>query len=122
MVKLAPVEADVAVARRATADSLERWAVPTSLSDEARLIVSELVTNAIVHGRGRVTLRLLQHDGILRIEVNDENSTPPQMRTPSDDDVHGRGLVLVDAIAHDWGVEDEGRTTWAVLRSPAGSP
>ncbi|MFB8016951.1 ATP-binding protein [Streptomyces rubiginosohelvolus] len=122
VIKLAPVQADVAKARHATGDSMKRWGLPASLSEDARLIVSELVTNAIVHGRGRVALRLLHRDGVLRIEVSDESSTPPQMRTASDDDVHGRGLFLVDALAHDWGISNDGRTTWAALLASGGYP
>ncbi|MFD3905719.1 ATP-binding protein [Streptomyces sp. CB04723] len=122
MVKLDPAPADVSKARCAMTDSAKRWALPVSLSEDARLIVSELVTNAIVHGRGQVTLRLLYRAGLLRIEVIDESLRSPQMRTASADDVHGRGLILVDALAHGWGVSNEGRTTWATLRTSEGNP
>lgn len=122
VIKLAPAQADVSKARYAMADCAKRWALPVSLSEDARLIVSELVTNAIVHGSGQVTLRLLHHVGLLRVEVIDESLRPPQMRTASFDDVHGRGLILVDALAHGWGVSNEGRTTWATLRTSGGNP
>ncbi|WP_240121714.1 ATP-binding protein [Streptomyces sp. MUM 2J] len=91
------------------------------VAEEAVLIVSELVTNAIVHSGGReITVTLSLRDGFLRIDVHDGvpgYRTLPQ--APSDTDEHGRGLVLVKSIAEDrrgtWGVADGGATTWCEL-------
>ncbi|MFJ2906224.1 ATP-binding protein [Streptomyces sp. NPDC087212] len=91
------------------------------IADDAALVVSELVTNAIVHSGGqRVTVALSLRDGFLRIDVHDGVPNSHALpRAPCDADEHGRGLVLVKAIAEEqrgtWGIEDGGATTWCEL-------
>ncbi|WP_432012719.1 hypothetical protein [Streptomyces cucumeris] len=58
----------------------------------------------------------------LRIEVTDANTTPAEMRSAGSHDVSGRGLFLIDVLAHGWGVSDDSTTTWATFPIPAGSP
>ncbi|MBQ0825473.1 ATP-binding protein [Streptomyces sp. RG38] len=94
------------------------------LVDDAVLVVSELVTNAVQHSHGReVTLTLSLRGSCLRIDVHD--GVPghrPTPRNPSAEDEHGRGLMLVQAIAvarqGSWGVGDDGASTWRELRGP----
>ncbi|MCZ9336581.1 ATP-binding protein, partial [Streptomyces sp. TRM76130] len=45
-------------------------------------------------------------DGLLRLEVSDAGPGRPEIRTPDDEETGGRGLLLVDALAHRWGVEE----------------
>ncbi|MFF7803090.1 ATP-binding protein [Streptomyces olivaceus] len=93
----------------------------TCVADDAALIVSELITNAILHSGGRqVQLNLDLHDDVLCIRVHDGVAGPRRTAaTPEDDDEHGRGLVLVQEIARSrqgaWGVSDNGTTTWCEL-------
>ncbi|MFD5253105.1 MULTISPECIES: ATP-binding protein [Streptomyces] len=93
----------------------------TCVADDATLVVSELITNAIVHSGGRqIRLTLDVRDGVLRIRVHDGVPGPrPTAQCPEDDDEHGRGLVLVREIARSrqgaWGVSDNGATTWCEL-------
>lgn len=93
----------------------------TCVADDATLIVSELITNAIVHSGGRqIRLTLDVSDGVLSIRVHDGVPGPrPTAQLPEDDDEHGRGLVLVQEIARSrqgaWGVSDSGATTWCEL-------
>jgi anti-sigma regulatory factor (Ser/Thr protein kinase) len=92
---------------------------------EAVLIVSELVTNAIVHSGGReITVTLSLRSGFLRIAVRDGvPSFHARPKAPRDADENGRGLVLVQSLAEEgrgaWGVEDAGATTWCELRLAA---
>jgi anti-sigma regulatory factor (Ser/Thr protein kinase) len=107
------------VARQATREALSSWRL-TSVADTAELLVSELVTNAVLHaGRSaaKPTLRLTVAAGCLRIEVHDSDSRWPQQRTPGSLDESGFGLVLVDCLADKWGVLaiPEGKAVWAEL-------
>ncbi|UNS98187.1 ATP-binding protein [Streptomyces tubbatahanensis] len=90
------------------------------------LIISELVTNAV---RARapqdrsvgVRIRHLPGEGLLRLEVSDAGEGRPVLREPDDDELGGRGLLLVDALAHRWGVDERmggiGKTVWAELKA-----
>lgn len=110
-----------AQARRLTRARLNGWAVCEDTCDTAALVVSELVTNAIVHTASRHIVCEL-HDGAdqVRIAVRDEGCAPGQPH-PSDDqqpeDEHGRGLLLVDALCDAWGAHDQGPglLVWAEL-------
>ncbi|MEU9089813.1 ATP-binding protein [Streptomyces sp. NPDC087901] len=88
------------------------------------LCVSELLTNAITHlGEGvPVTLRVSgTHAGRVRIELSDPASGVwPMLRSAGIGDESGRGLLLVDALALRWGVEQGlyAKTVWCELRSP----
>jgi len=89
--------------------------------DEAELLVSELVTNAVLHGAPPITMRV-ECDGSngLRVSVTDNNPEPAQVRQAGPADESGRGMRLVDVISDDWGVEprtDVGKDVWFRLRS-----
>ncbi|MFE1197833.1 ATP-binding protein [Streptomyces olivaceoviridis] len=115
-----PADSLVREMRRLTADHLNRWDL-MALSDTATLAVSELVTNAVRHGRGApIGLRIFSDDQELRIEVRDGNPQPAQLRAVGTEAESGRGLVLVAALAKEWGVSPDGRTTWCSLAVPSG--
>lgn len=74
-------------------------------ADVAVLLASELVTNAVCHagaGLGEVVMRVCWPSGGLRVEVHDASREPPRLREEAEAE-SGRGLVLVDALAADWG-------------------
>ncbi|SCD86883.1 Histidine kinase-like ATPase domain-containing protein [Streptomyces sp. ScaeMP-6W] len=111
-------------ARRLTRERLAGWPVCPDTREAADLVVSELVTNAIVHTTSRritCELRSLREGECLRIAVRDEGhagSGPrPAEGRPAEE--HGRGLLLVAALASAWGaLEAEtgtGLTVWAEL-------
>lgn len=116
------------LARLLAAHQLAQWGMPhgTAASDAATLVVAELAANAALHGRvpGRDFALRLAHDPharVLRIEVSDTHPAHPTRVRPSSNDTHGRGLVLVDAIATRWGVLDRtgpGKTVWAECPLP----
>ncbi|MBV6700591.1 ATP-binding protein [Kitasatospora aureofaciens] len=87
--------------------------------DSACLIVSELVTNALVHGEGRPTVVLELRGGKLHITVSDASGDPLQRQAPDDSRASGRGLDIVDALSEEWGVEvigSYGKAVWAVAK------
>ena len=108
----------VAQARRFTRDTLERWGL-TSLIGTAELLVSELVTNALLHTASPVRLRLIR-DRILTLEVADRDNRTPKLRRVDAFDEGGRGMVLVNDLAHRWGnrATQEGKVVWCEIEIP----
>lgn len=80
--------------------------------DDVRLLVTELVTNAIRHAHGRVDLEVQTVSGYIRVEVTDSGpGFDPKDRPELDlESMGGRGLYLVERIADRWGVENGDRT------------
>lgn len=91
---------------------------------DAVLLVSELVTNAVCHGRVlnrefEVVVTVLA-DGDCFIEVSDESPTRPEPWEAGPLEESGRGLALLDALAEAWGVWQRGwhgKTVWALVRA-----
>ncbi|WP_373299615.1 ATP-binding protein [Streptomyces poonensis] len=118
--ELAAHPGSVAQARRMTRARLSGWALCEDTCDAAALVVSELVTNAIVHAAGeRVVCELQDGDDRVRIAVRDEGCAPdvphPSPRQPEEE--HGRGLLLVEAVCRAWGAHEAGPglLVWADL-------
>ncbi|WP_371662301.1 ATP-binding protein [Streptomyces sp. NBC_00280] len=104
---------------------LEEWGLagredPTDrdedLVDVAELLVSELVTNAVLHAASRFRLTLSAAHGVLRCEVTDTGRSTPQVRQAGAEE-SGRGMFLVDALARRWGCHQDGpgKTVWFEL-------
>jgi anti-sigma regulatory factor (Ser/Thr protein kinase) len=86
------------------------------------LIVSELVTNAVRHGRPDIVLSVEMLSDRIRIEVRDGNDAVPTVpaEDPAVDRPTGRGLLIVAATASDWGVVstgEPGKCVWAEIRA-----
>jgi anti-sigma regulatory factor (Ser/Thr protein kinase) len=83
--------------------------------DEARLVVSELATNAVIHAGTPFSVTVAVQGSGIRISVRDWSESPPIVRNGGPMAPSGKGLRLVDAIADDWGVErdPDGKTVWA---------
>ncbi|WP_251067473.1 ATP-binding protein [Streptomyces sp. ISL-36] len=107
--------------RHALRKMLGKWGGPGA-SDVAELLTSELVTNALIHtDHGAVVTATVVPDS-LRVEVRDFVPGLPEPDVPfADDGTHGRGLVLVEALADSWGVEDHGvgKVVWFELNGGA---
>ena len=110
--------------RRTVAELLGRWGIAENPLESVLLVVSELLTNAVLHGRSESVGLSLVHDGAqgrVRIEVDDRTPGPrPRPRLPDADDEGGRGLLLVEAIGEQWGVSKDGSVTWCVVDTDAG--
>ncbi|MFJ4844469.1 MULTISPECIES: SpoIIE family protein phosphatase [unclassified Streptomyces] len=88
-------------ARDLAARQLAEWGLE-DLEDATKLIVSELVTNAIRHTSGHIELRLIRHQ-VLTCEVSDAGPCIPRPRQACTTDEHGRGLSLVTSLSRKWG-------------------
>ncbi|MFF5184568.1 PAS domain S-box protein [Streptomyces sp. NPDC000345] len=89
-----------------------------SRADDALLLLSETLTNAVLHAHGPIGLHLHRTVTDLTVEVSDRSPHLPQPRLATEEEESGRGLILVRALAAGWGVRptDEGKTTWFTLR------
>ena len=88
----------------------------------AELLVSELVTNAILHARTPIDVAVVARGGVVWVGVGDGSLRAPRLREGGVGSVSGRGLVVVDKIATRWGVDDRygGKVVWFELpRTPA---
>ncbi len=103
-------------ARHIVAERLEAWGL-SGERQAVELVVSELFANAVRHGAGTVSVRLMLTDQVVRLEVADEGGGQPGLRPTDPTGVRpgGWGLHLVHELADDWGTEvTEGRTVvWA---------
>ncbi|HEY3687474.1 MAG TPA: SpoIIE family protein phosphatase [Streptosporangiaceae bacterium] len=102
----------VRAARGRTREVLTRWGLDDRI-ETVELLVSELVTNAIRHGAGPVTLRLLR-TGRLLCEVYDTNRDLPVLVSSGPDEEHGRGMQLVSRMSERWGTSRTagGKVVW----------
>ncbi len=90
-----------------------------SVLDDAELLTSELVTNAVVHGAPPVTLAVeCDTSAGMRVRVTDGSPQAPQPRDALPADLDGRGMALVDLLSASWGAEPtrEGKAVWFLLR------
>jgi two-component sensor histidine kinase len=71
----------------------------------ARLLVTELVSNAVLHGRGTVLLTVARENASVRVSVHDESPRLPRVIVGPPVSEHGAGLRLVSALANRWGTE-----------------
>ncbi|MFJ3097938.1 ATP-binding protein [Streptomyces hydrogenans] len=106
-------------ARQGVTLALAVWGMG-HLADTARLLISELVTNALVHTDSRVISMVVTRTGdtAVRIAVMDtDRSELPVPAPQGDDEEHGRGLALVAALADRWGTERvvTGKRVWAEI-------
>jgi CheY-like chemotaxis protein/anti-sigma regulatory factor (Ser/Thr protein kinase) len=104
----------VGESRRFLTEQCQRWRCDDLLEDAA-IVVSELVSNAIRHAESASELRMRYASGVLRIELLDSSPAVPQPRNPHITDSGGRGLLLIAALSHAWGVDShaEGKVVWA---------
>jgi anti-sigma regulatory factor (Ser/Thr protein kinase) len=110
-----------AAARRVVSALLPAWELE-DLTDDAMLVVSELVSNAVQHAPGTDSfeLELVRRTNGLRIALADGTSVQPIISELTDDHPDGRGLVIVAALASRWGSEEHhgGKRVWVDIERP----
>ncbi|GAA3119060.1 hypothetical protein GCM10010449_46420 [Streptomyces rectiviolaceus] len=117
-------------ARSLLAEQARAWKVPDDVADTAVLLLSELMTNAVRHGRapaGReVGARCVLDGSVFRVEVADASGVLPCPREAGPGDESGRGLALVELLADAWGSYSRpygiGKTVWIELALPGAEP
>jgi len=125
----APLDADaqmphrvdsVPAARAFLTQLLHGWDITDQVIDDASLLTTELMSNAVEHGSGVVDLEIAVQDGLLRVGVHDDSVELPVTRDAGSATIEGgRGIWLVKSIARDWGSDSSGRepgkTVWFEL-------
>jgi anti-sigma regulatory factor (Ser/Thr protein kinase) len=108
----------VAAARRFATERL--GGLPAETRDAVELMVSELATNCVRHGRRAFQVMITAAGEAVRVEVTDDAGGTPIKRSPAPDEPRGRGLQIVEMFSDAWGVEPRaraGKTVWFVLGS-----
>jgi anti-sigma regulatory factor (Ser/Thr protein kinase) len=108
--------------RRFVAGALRRLDLE-DLADTAALVVSELATNVVLHTGSAFTVAVSPTPDGVRLSVHDRSTMVPEARDITPESSTGRGLLLVDALAADWGMElagdGAGKVVWAEVRAEA---
>jgi CheY-like chemotaxis protein len=120
-VELGPDTGGVPLARQFLRDRCNEWSCGEVL-DDALLVTTELVTNALVHAGPLCELRAVLSGTVLRLQVSDSGVGMPDPRAAKDTDEGGRGLLLISALCAAWGtvaLPAGGKVVWAeLLRKP----
>jgi anti-sigma regulatory factor (Ser/Thr protein kinase) len=116
-----PPQPSSASAARALARE-ELAGLPSELVDTVSLLVTELVTNAVLHARTALHLDIEVGPRTVVLQVRDGSPRQPVVRHYGTGDVTGRGLALVEALSSDWGVRPAppGKLVWCEVLIPNG--
>ena len=117
-VTLRPDPTSAREARRLVARVCAEAGLPGELCDNAVLLASETVTNAVVHGRSEARLTVTADPTGVRVDVGDDNSRYPVVQANDPDALDGRGMAMLQACATQWGVEAGryGKVVWFEVR------
>jgi anti-sigma regulatory factor (Ser/Thr protein kinase) len=117
----------VVAARRLVDSAMASWGISGTAAEDAALVVSELVTNAVLHTGTVLSVRVRRLDRGVQLEVQDGSTQPPVMPIDQPDDqlaassMTGRGLALLAATVDRWGTDPrpDGKVVWAEIGSGA---
>jgi len=117
-----PSSASVALPNRADAPGMARQFVRDTLAtsglngggEVVELLTSEVVTNAVRHADSNMQVRVIRQPSSVRVEVDDDSYELPELRSLDAAAEHGRGILLIESLATEWGVDfrDAGKTVW----------
>ena len=101
---------------------LRGWGLEEGIINDASLLTTELVSNAVRHGDGAVKLRVEVDNGVVEVRVHDDGVKPPSVNHADPSSLGGRGLWIVEAVADQWGSDNDnpGKSVWFRLSSPQG--
>ena len=124
---LPAVGRSAAAARHRIRDQLTQWGIPESVIDDVLTVVSEFVTNVIMHSHSEKITCVVWSDLVrVHVEVLEDSAAAagPCLREPSVDARDGRGLMIVQGLAQQWGVIKTGddhssHGVWATLAPAA---
>lgn len=123
--QIGPEVDGVALARQLLREHCRAWGCEGVL-DDALVVATELVTNALVHAGPLCEFRVVLSEGVLRLQVSDSGVGMPDPRAARDTDEGGRGLLLVSALCAAWGTVElpaTGKVVWAeIMRDPGTGP
>ena len=107
---------NIGEARCFVIDTLNAWGLE-QLVDDGSIVVSELVTNAIIHAESDFAVSVSSHGDAVRLSVRDDSPVAPVMRSPLPVAISGRGLRIVTALAQRWGTDlvGDGKVVWVEL-------
>jgi anti-sigma regulatory factor (Ser/Thr protein kinase) len=111
--EIPPGSAAPRTARQLLDDLMQLWDCDDP-AHVAALLTSELVTNVVRHARTDLRLEVSLRESILRVAATDDDPTLPALKSVGPDAESGRGLYLIDSLAHSWGVTPRahGKTVW----------
>jgi serine phosphatase RsbU (regulator of sigma subunit)/anti-sigma regulatory factor (Ser/Thr protein kinase) len=108
--------ADIGPARRWIDDILETSGIGRAERRVTMLLSSEVLTNALEHGTGPITVTVEIADRVVRVSVQDGSPQLPRLRYPEPQEFSGRGVQFLDRLSTRWGVSelarDDGKTVW----------
>ncbi len=113
-----PASRSVPEARRRVSATLADWGLD-GLADTVVLLVSEIVTNAVLHARTDLTVSVSEEGTGVRVSVADGSPLPPALRRHSATSTTGRGIQLLDMLADSWHAESsaQGKVVWFTVTS-----
>lgn len=129
-IDLPPTRRAPEAARRLLEDLFQAWSKPhlDQMGDDARVVISEIVTNAVKYAGDAGTLRMdvaVEPDGTLRMSLCDGSSDRPVAHEADPTSVGGRGLHIVQCLTARWGVvpaPGEGKEVWVELARTSPAP
>ncbi|HEX5587295.1 MAG TPA: ATP-binding protein [Acidimicrobiia bacterium] len=111
---LPPLPGSSATARAFLRDALKTWDLD-GFGEVTEVLTTELVSNVVRHVGAPMTLRASRQASSIRIEVDDPSDVPPVVEHPGPLAERGRGVLLIDSLASQWGIEhraEGGKTVW----------
>ncbi len=109
-------------ARRFVSGTLRSWNCDDDLVDSALLLVSEMVTNAVIHAHSEIELVIVLRREVVRVEVIDAGDEIVHRRRAGSDAQSGRGMAMVEALSSSWGIDSHlaGKSVWFEISRSGG--
>lgn len=119
-VRLPPEPSSAGEARRFARGALGRWGCSEDVEDTVLLLLSEVVSNAVLHARTELEVNIAARPAQVRVEVVDGDTSPIHRRTSTAEAQSGRGTELIEVLAEAWGTDrlTTGKRVWFEVAAP----